>query len=125
MWRAENQRRPCAWGVPPMRSSSMTDRSGVAIWFVLLALCHIAFATAQTAEKLTIGYIEIADDERYAPIRGAERMIIATRDRPFPAVEVALDEARPLGRVIHREFSVARITVRTVQDVAPAVLDSL
>ena len=80
---------------------------------------------AQAANTLAIGYVEIAGDARYAPIRGAERMILATRDRPFPAVEVALDEAKPLSKVIHRDFTLARITLKSVDDAATAVLTAL
>ena len=81
--------------------------SGMAVWLAVLCLCHVVAAhetMAQTTETLTIGYVEIADDARYAPIRGAEHMVLATRDRPYPAVEVALDEAKPLSTVIHRDF---------------------
>jgi ABC transporter substrate binding protein (PQQ-dependent alcohol dehydrogenase system) len=99
-----------------------------AVWLAVLCLCHVVAARetmAQTTETLTIGYVEIAGDSRYAPVRGAERMILATRDRPFPAVEVALDETKPLSTVIHRGFAVARITVKTADDVAPAILAAL
>ena len=112
----------------------MTDRPGricrLSRVFVGLALflCHIVGARpaiAQAANTLIIGYVEIAGDERYVPVRGAERMILAARDRPFPAVEVAIDESKPLSTVIHRDFAVARITARTANDVAPAVLAAL
>jgi ABC transporter substrate binding protein (PQQ-dependent alcohol dehydrogenase system) len=118
-----------------MRSCSMTDQprrlgrlSGVAVWLALLLLCHVVGARpaiAQATDPLTIGYVEIAGDGRYAPVRGAERMVVATRERPFPAVQVALDEAKPLSTVIHRDFAVARITADSADDVAPAVLTAL
>jgi ABC transporter substrate binding protein (PQQ-dependent alcohol dehydrogenase system) len=101
---------------------------GMAVWLALSFLCCLVSmraATAQTTDTLTIGYVEIAGDPRYAPVRGAERMILATRDRPFPAVEVAVDEAKPLSPVIHREFAVVRITAKTADDVAQAVLAAL
>jgi len=94
--------------------------------FLLLWLvAGIPAATAQTAETLTIGYVETMDDGRYVPMHGAERMILATRDRPFPGVEVAVDEAKPLGPVIHRDFSIVRIRARSTDAVAPAVLSAL
>src|SRR5208283_4002732 len=54
----------------------------------------------------------------------AERMILATRDRPFPAVEVAVDEAKPLSAVIHMDFAIERITATAADAVVPAVLAS-
>ena len=106
----------------------MGQLSGMAVSLALSFLCclvSMCAAMAQATDTLTIGYVEIAGDARYAPVRGAERMILATRDRPFPAVEVAVDEAKPLSPVIHREFAVARITAKTADDVAPAVLAAL
>jgi ABC transporter substrate binding protein (PQQ-dependent alcohol dehydrogenase system) len=97
------------------------------VWLVLLFVCCAAAgqAIAQPNDTLTIGYVEIADDARYAPIHGAERMILATRDRPFPGVEVAIDDAKPLGPVIHRSFSATRITAKSSDDVVSAVLSAL
>jgi ABC transporter substrate binding protein (PQQ-dependent alcohol dehydrogenase system) len=106
----------------------MGQLSGMAVWLAVLCLCHVVAGRetmAQTTETLTIGYVEIADDARYAPIRGAERMMLATRGRPYSAVEVALDEMKPLSPVIHRVFAVARITAKTTDDVAAAVLAAL
>ena len=106
----------------------MGQLSGMAVSLALSFLCCLVTmraAMAQATDTLTIGYVEIAGDPRYGPVRGAERMILATRDRPFPAVEVAVDEAKPLSPVMHRGFAVARITVKTADDVAPAVLAAL
>lgn len=96
------------------------------IWSILFALliaCPIV--RVASADTLTIGYVEIAGDERYEPVHGAERMILATRDRPFDAVEVALDEARPLSPVIHLDFAVTRITAKAMDEVVPMVLAAL
>jgi len=97
-------------------------------WPALLVLCCIVAAPAaiaQPSDTLTIGYVEIAGDARYAPVHGAERMILATRDRPFPAVEVALDDAKPLTPVIHRSFAATRITAKSADDVVPSVLSAM
>jgi ABC transporter substrate binding protein (PQQ-dependent alcohol dehydrogenase system) len=101
---------------------------GMTVLLALLLLCQIMGARdamTQPTDTLSIGYVEIASDGRYAPVRGAERMILAARDRPFAAVEVALDEAKPLSTVIHRDFAVVRITAKTADDVALAVLAAL
>jgi len=82
----------------------------------LLLLCPIA-----RADTLTIGYVELATDTRYEPERGAERMVLAMRDRPFPGLEVALDEAKPLSRVLHRDFVAERISLPDGADPATAL----
>jgi ABC transporter substrate binding protein (PQQ-dependent alcohol dehydrogenase system) len=106
----------------------MTDRNIRLFWWSIIwsaLLILIRAANGASAETLTIGYVEITDDARYAPIHGAERMILATRDRPFPGVEVALDEAKSLAPVIHLDFAVVRIAAKVTDDVVPAVLNSL
>jgi ABC transporter substrate binding protein (PQQ-dependent alcohol dehydrogenase system) len=89
------------------------------VWTLFLLLL-IPTAVAR-ADTLTIGYIELANDARYEPERGAERMILAARDRPFPGAEVALDEAKPLSRVLHRDFALDRITLPPDADPASAL----
>ncbi|HEY2136556.1 MAG TPA: hypothetical protein VGH49_11740, partial [Xanthobacteraceae bacterium] len=66
-----------------------------------LALAAAVPAAAQDApprQKLTIGYVEIAGDQRYEPVKGADRLILKTRGHPYPAAEVAIDEAQALRR---------------------------
>jgi ABC transporter substrate binding protein (PQQ-dependent alcohol dehydrogenase system) len=83
-------------------------------------------ALAQTAppaprQHVSIGYVEIADDPRYEPIRAYERLILKTRDHPFAGAQIGIDEAAPLVRVLNTEFALERITVRSPAEVASAV----
>ena len=105
----------------------MTERLSIQRWLALAIVLSLvaAPAWAQALETLTIGYVEIAGDGRYEPMRGTEGMVLATRDRPFPAAEVALDEARPLQPMLHRAFALTRITLAATADVVPAVLAAL
>jgi ABC transporter substrate binding protein (PQQ-dependent alcohol dehydrogenase system) len=73
---------------------------GLAAALVVLA----GTAWAQRPGVVTIGYVELADDARYQPVRGTERIVIAPRERPLAGAEVALDEAAAIARVIHRDF---------------------
>src|SRR5271163_2545280 len=83
----------------------MTSR---ALGLALLALAAVATpAQAQHPGVVTIGYVELENDARYEPVLGTERIVIARRERPEPAAEVALDEAIAIGRVIQRDFVLA------------------
>jgi ABC transporter substrate binding protein (PQQ-dependent alcohol dehydrogenase system) len=83
----------------------MTSR---ALGLALLALAAAATpAQAQHPGVVTIGYVELENDARYEPVLGTERIVIARRERPEPAAEVALDEAAAIGRVIQRDFVLA------------------
>src|SRR5262249_37106953 len=94
----------------------------------LLALVAATLpAAAQDAPRqtLTIGYVEVADDARYEPIKAADRIVLKTRAHPYPGAEVSIADAQPLRRVLPVDFALERITVKSVDDVAPAVTDAI
>ena len=69
--------------------------------------------------------MEIAGDPRYEPIRAYERLVLKTRDHPFPGAQIGIDEAAVLVRVLNTEFALERITVKSPAEVAPAVTAAL
>src|ERR1700726_1838163 len=102
----------------------------------ILALLAIAFtapvfaqqappAAAPPRQHISIGYVEIAGDPRYEPVRAYERLILKTREHPFPGAQVGIDEAATLVRVINTEFALERITVKSPAEVAPAVAQAM
>jgi ABC transporter substrate binding protein (PQQ-dependent alcohol dehydrogenase system) len=84
-----------------------------------------AVPQAAAPARVTIGFVEIEGDPRHEPIQGYERLILKTREHPFAGAQVGIDEARALTRVLHTEFALQRITVKSAQDVAPAVQQAL
>src|SRR5215471_3725007 len=101
---------------------------GVACTLFFLALFFAAVpAAAQDAPRqtLTIGYVEIANDPRYDPIKGADRIVLKTRAHPYPGAEVSIDDAAALRRVLPVDFALARISVKSVDEVAAAVLRAI
>ena len=79
----------------------------------------------QPQQKLTIGFVEIDGDPRYEPIRGFERLILKTHEHPFAGAQVGIDEAAALARVLKTDFVLERITVKSAEEVAPAVQQAL
>jgi ABC transporter substrate binding protein (PQQ-dependent alcohol dehydrogenase system) len=79
----------------------------------------------QPQQKLTIGFVEIDGDPRYEPIKGFERLILKTREHPFAGAQVGIDEAAALSRVLKTDFVLERITVKSAEEVAPAVQQAL
>ncbi|HEY6257870.1 MAG TPA: amino acid ABC transporter substrate-binding protein [Xanthobacteraceae bacterium] len=90
-----------------------------------IALAQPAPPPAQPQQKLTIGFVDIEGDPRYAPIQGADRLILKTREHPFTGAQVGLDEAQALTRVLKTDFALERITVKSAEDVAGAVQQAL
>jgi ABC transporter substrate binding protein (PQQ-dependent alcohol dehydrogenase system) len=77
---------------------------------------------ASPTQHVTIGFVEVEGDLRYEPIRAYERVILKTREHPFAGAEVGIDEAAALTRVLKTDFTLQRITVKSSDEVAPAVL---
>lgn len=100
----------------------MARAAGIALAGLCLAGClGCADAAAAPAPTVRIGYVELAVDPRYGPVSTPEGTILYTRARPYPAAEVALDEAKALSAVIHRDFALVRITAKSADGLVPAV----
>jgi ABC transporter substrate binding protein (PQQ-dependent alcohol dehydrogenase system) len=82
-------------------------------------------AAAQARQHITIGFVDIEGDTRYEPVRAYERLILKTRDHPFPGAQIGVDEALALVRVLNTEFSLERITVKAPDQVADAVTKAM
>src|SRR5579862_436547 len=98
---------------------------------LLLALAAPALAQpAPTApapprQHISIGFVDIAGDPRYEPVRAYERLILKTRDHPFPGAQIGIDEAAALARVLNTDFVLERITVKSPEEVAGAVTKAM
>ena len=68
---------------------------------ILMALTLLP-ATTPTVEPepFVIGYLEIADDPRYAEVRNYTGLKLKTVRRPFPGAQVAARESRATGRAL-------------------------
>src|SRR5207302_9540270 len=87
---------------PSPRKSGARERGrrALAVLLTLLFASSPAFAQSPPRQPLTIGYVEIANDPRYEPIRGADRIVLKTRAHPYVGAEVSIDDAAPLHRVL-------------------------
>jgi ABC transporter substrate binding protein (PQQ-dependent alcohol dehydrogenase system) len=79
----------------------------------------------QPQQKLTIGVVEIDGDPRYEPIKGFERLILKAPEHPFAGAQVGIDEAQALTRVLKTDFVLERITVKSTDEVVPAVQQAM
>jgi ABC transporter substrate binding protein (PQQ-dependent alcohol dehydrogenase system) len=89
------------------------------------------FATIAAAQdpapprpRVTIGFVDIAGDPRHEPIRAYERMILKAREHPFAGAKVAIDEAQALSRALKTDFALERITVKSADAIAGAVVQA-
>ena len=96
----------------------------------LLACGAFTVASAQNApspspspqQHIKIAFVQIDGDPRYEPVRGYTRTILKTPEHPFAGAEIGVDEAAPLTRLLDTDFALDRISVKSVADVAPAVV---
>ena len=94
-------------------------------WAAVL-LCSIRPLAAGPAEApapkpMTLGYVELANDERYAD-KGARSGILFTDvGRPFGGSQVALEDARAIGRVIGVAFALDKFAGASTDEVAQRI----
>ena len=70
---------------------------------------------------MKLGYVELADDPRYAD-RGARSGIVFTDlGRPYQGSQVALEDARAIGRVTGVEFSMEKATAKSADELAQRI----
>ena len=67
----------------------------------------------------------IENDARYEPIRAYERIILKKPEHPLAGAELGVDEAAAFARVLNADITLDPITVKSSDDVAPAVLAAL
>ena len=93
----------------------MTERYLLPV--VLWLLVGLAGPAAADAAPLRIGYVELADDARYADDAALAGIEFRTLGRPLPGAELGIEDAATVGRVIGVEFEL--VTAR--DDVADLV----
>jgi ABC transporter substrate binding protein (PQQ-dependent alcohol dehydrogenase system) len=75
------------------------------------------------AGAMRLGYVELADDPRYAN-RGEHSGIVFTDlGRPYQGSQVALEDARAIGRVIGVEVSMEKSTSKSLDELAQRISD--
>src|SRR5262249_42065072 len=110
----------------PTRGEGTLRRPMSAAVIAVLVTSLVGTAPAQTPPqpKGTIGYGDIGGAPRREPIRAYERLILRAREHPFAGAQVATAEAQVLTRVLKIDFALERITVKSAEAVAPAVLQA-
>ena len=78
-----------------------------------------ADTTAPAAMKL--GYVELADDPRYARNGALSGIVFTDRGRPYPGSQVALRDAQAIGRVIKVDFSMEKSTGKSVDELVQQI----
>src|SRR5271166_4109070 len=118
-WRVARRSGRCPWGASRTRFSSMIKGLiGFAAALLTVGIGGSPLSTAADSEspeagKMKLGYVELADDPRYAN-RGAHSGIVFTDlGRPYQGSEVALEDARAIGRVTGVEFSMEKSTAKS------------
>jgi ABC transporter substrate binding protein (PQQ-dependent alcohol dehydrogenase system) len=82
-----------------------------------------AHPESPAASAMKLGYVELADDPRYAN-RGEHSGIVFTDlGRPYEGSQMALEDARAIGRVIRVEFSMENATGKSVDELVQRISD--
>jgi ABC transporter substrate binding protein (PQQ-dependent alcohol dehydrogenase system) len=76
-------------------------------------------------QRITIGFVDVEGDQRHEPLKAYGRLVLKTREHPFAGAQVAIEEAQAIARVLKIDFALERITVKSGEALAPAVLQAL
>ncbi len=87
----------------------------------LLAVLGAAPALAAERIPLTIGYLEITDDARYAERRRYTGIRLNTRHRPFPGAEISIRDSKVIGRALGMTFGLERAVGKDAGELAALV----
>lgn len=79
--------------------------------------------TSQAAplKKVTIGYIDLENDPRHEAVKLSERLVLRARENPFPGARLGVEDSAPLRRTLGAEFTLERMTAKTVEEMPAAV----
>jgi ABC transporter substrate binding protein (PQQ-dependent alcohol dehydrogenase system) len=96
--------------------------------FLAAALLGLALTASTAAAKaepparaMTVGYVELASDPRYANRGSIAGIAYPDLGRAYPGAELALQDAKAIGRVIHVDFSLEKTTGNSVAALAGQV----
>lgn len=78
--------------------------------FLCMALLSAGRSFAAEQTRFAIGYLEIADDPRYAEDRSYTGLKLKTLRRPFPGAEVGLRDSRAVGRALGIALALERVS---------------
>ena len=106
------------------------------LFHFILAFLVIAptLARSQTSQAASSGkqipvspivYIELADDQRYEPIRAFGRVVLEARDHPYAGAQAGLEDARALSRAMGVDHQMSRISVKSPEEMSAAVLRAM
>jgi ABC transporter substrate binding protein (PQQ-dependent alcohol dehydrogenase system) len=76
----------------------------------------IAHSEPPAAKPMKLGYVELEDDPRYANKGAIDGIQFSDLGRPYQASQVALEDARSIGRVTKIDFGMEKVTGKSVDE---------
>ncbi|HLH51778.1 MAG TPA: ABC transporter substrate-binding protein [Roseiarcus sp.] len=95
---------------------------------LILAGAFYSPALSQTSagapeQAVRLGYLELANDPRYASDAAYAGIVLRAMGRPFAGAEVGVEEANTIGRFIHISFEMAKASAPSADGLAEAARD--
>ena len=75
------------------------------------------------AKPMTLGYVELEDDPRYANRGAIDGILFNDLGRPYQASQVALEDARAIGRVAKVDFTIEKATSKSAKELLDQISD--
>ena len=81
-----------------------------------------AHAESAAAKPMKLGYVELENDPRYPDRDEIDGIVFSDLGRPYEASQVALNDARAIGRVTRVGFSMQKATAASVDELAQKII---
>ena len=99
----------------------MASAATLMVGFCLASDMHAHAASGET-QAVKLGYVELADDPRYASQGVRSGILFTDLGRPYQGSQVALEDARAIGRVLKIEFSMEKTSSKSVDELVRQIV---
>ncbi len=84
-------------------------------------MANLATVAAEEPSELALGYLELADDPRYALRRAYARIGLPTYTRPFPGAELGVSDAAMIATAAETRLTLQRLTGSNAVELVAAI----
>jgi len=82
-----------------------------------------AHAGSDGTKAVKLGYVELADDPRYAGLGLRSGILFTDLGRPYQGSQVALEDARAIGRILKIDFSMEKTSSKSADELVQHIVD--
>ena len=103
------------------RRATLNLTLGALLLTAVAPFTALSAAGATGLAKVTIGYVDRADDPAYVHSRDYEGLLASHRTSPFAGAALAIADAKPVGQAVGIDFAIEHVTLEEGDDADAAI----